>query len=558
MSLAKHYKSTYASLKNIRDQQVPVWTDIRDYLGPRTARFSGEQKDQGKREDQKIINSSVRQAVRTLPAGMQSGVTSRIRPWFLLQAPDPKLNEVEAVKQYISVVERRMREVFARSNFYSTTKKVYNQLGLYGTGAMYLEKDEKDIVRFYSLPIGSYCISQDSTGRVDTMYREVALTSRQMVQKFKERAPARAREAYDNGDYEKTLFNVCHIVEPNREYKPGSALSKHKLYASIWLDPSADEMSDKAILLYSGYDYKPLMVPRWEVQADDVWGHGCGEVALGDSKQLQLMEKRKLQKLDLHNNPVKNADAGMRNQIAANVPGATNFINGMLAGQSGVTPMFQIDANISPIREEVQVVEQRIDAAFYKNLFLMVAEIGAQPDITATQINALKEEKLQMLGPVTENVNDEMLDPVIEGTFYLMQEMGALPQPPRELDGVPLKVEYVSILTQAQKALGIGNIERFTNYTTDLATRMQSMEPLDKVNVNEVVDAYADALAIPPELVNTDDVANQKVAARSQAAQERESMEMAAAGVDAAKTMSETQVNNGSALSRAMEVAGAL
>ena len=122
IEVTKRYKSRRQALINEFASYEPIHRDIRDFIGPRTARFRGEPVNRGDRQDEKIINSTPRYALRTLTGGMQSGITSPLRPWFKLASPDPELNEFEPVKFWLSDVERRMREVFSKSNFYNTLK----------------------------------------------------------------------------------------------------------------------------------------------------------------------------------------------------------------------------------------------------------------------------------------------------------------------------------------------------------------------------------------------------------------------------------------------------
>ncbi len=69
-------------------------------------------------------------------------------------------------------------------------------------------------------------------------------------------------------------------------------------------------------------------------------------------------------------------------------------------------------------------------------------------------VAAMQDEKLLQLGPVLERLNDEFLDPFVDRTFNIMARRNLFPEPPEELQGTPLKVEYVSILAQAQKSIG--------------------------------------------------------------------------------------------------------
>lgn len=561
--LVKLYRSKYTALYNVQANMLPIWTDIRNFLAPRTARFRGEQVNQGVRQDLNMINSSPRDAVRTLAAGMQSGVTSPMRPWFRLGTPDPDLQEFGPVKEWLFIVERLMRDVFTRSNIYDRLKSNYLILGCYGTSCLGIDEDDDDIIRANDFPLGAFMLTTSSANRVNTMYRDVTFTCEQMVEKFApevglDKLPSMVRSAYDNGNYD-FQYPLVHIIEPNRNFVMGSELAKYKKYASVWFDPARN--CDTSILGYKGYGDLPFMAPRWDVLGEDVYGYGCGEMSLGDSKQMQLMEKRKLQGIDKNAHPPTQADASLRNQRINTMPGETTYVNGLITGKPGIQRLYEVNPYINELREEVASVNQRIDMAFYKNLFLMVSEIADQPNITATQINTMREEKLLMLGPVLERLNDELLDPLITRTFNIMFKRGMLPPPPQEIQGMPLRVEYISVLAQAQKAMGIGNIERFVGFVGNLAQTQaaagQAPTAWDKVNIDEAIDEYADGVAIPPKIVIPTDAANQKRAADAQQAQSARMLAMGQQAADTAKTVSETNLQTDNPLSRALQIAGA-
>lgn len=550
--LVQMYLQRQGAMQQEFDEYMPTFRDIRNYLAPRTARFKGEKSINGARQDEYIINSSPRFAVRTLPSGLQAGVTSPMRPWFRLGLPDTELQEVAAVKLWLHDTEKKMREVFGRSNIYDRLKSNYGILGNYGTSALFLDEDDDDVVRAHDLLMGSFTVSTNAAGRVDTLYRDLSYTVVQMVEKFKERVPAIVKTQYDNGQYE-IRHPICHIIEPNRNYRPGSALSQYKRYASVWLNPQAT--GAEAVLAYKGYDDLPHMCPRWEVVGEQTYGMGCGEFALGDSKQLQLMEKRKLQGIDKNVNPTMLADASMKNQRTSNVPGDTVYVNGLITGKPGYKPAYQVNPYLKELKEEGMRIEDRVNEAYYKNLFMMVSQIADQPNITATQINTMREEKLLMLGPVLERLNDELLDPMITRVFNIMQRKGMMQKPPKEIQGMPLKVEYISVLAQAQKAMGIGNIERFTTFVIGQLAPV-SPDAMDKINIDEIIDEYADGVAVPPKLVRTQEEVAQLRAERQERIAQQEQMQQGMAATESAKTMSETNMTGDNALTRALEMAG--
>ena len=133
-------------LHNERQSFEPHWKDILDHTLPRRARFYTEQVNRGERKNQKIVDTTPSKAIRTFRAGMQSGITSRVRPWFQLSIADKDMAESEAVKQWLHDTTDRMLSVFDRSNFYHSMPIVYGDLGLVGNAAMLIEEDFDKVI----------------------------------------------------------------------------------------------------------------------------------------------------------------------------------------------------------------------------------------------------------------------------------------------------------------------------------------------------------------------------------------------------------------------------
>lgn len=550
--LVRRKMARYKKLSNDLATEEPIWRDIRNFLKPRSARFQMEDL-RGRRMDYNIINTSPLYAVRTLPAGLQAGASSPVRPWFRLGTPDPEMIEFKPVKEWLFDVERKMRFVFSNSNLYDNLKSNYGTLGLYGTSTLLIDEDPDEVIRASNFQLGTWRIALSPQGRPNTLYRDAEMNVARVVGRFGyEKVSQRVREMYDRGDYEE-LVNLVHIIEPNDDFNPKSALSSKKRFSSLWLDPLDNNERGK-VYQKLGYSEQACFSPRWDVIGENSYGDGCGVIALGDAKQLQHMEKRKLQAIDKNANPTMLADASMRNQRVSNLPGDTVYVNNLINGKPGYQPAYMPNPYINELREEGAAVSNRIDEAFYKNLFLMVTEIADQPNITATQINTMREEKLLMLGPVLERMNNELFSPIIDRTFAIMYRRGMLAPPPKELQGMPLKVEYVSVLAQAQKALGIGNIERFTGYVGSLVEIFP--EAAFKLNVFNAIDAYADGVAVPPSLLNTDDEANEQKEAMQAAQQQAVQAEQMAQMASTAKDASQISLDTENPVGRALDIAG--
>src|SRR5690606_2818780 len=169
-------------------------------------------------------------------------------------------------------------------------------------------------------------------------------------------------------------------------------------------------------------------------------------------------------------------------------------------------------------------------------LFLMLAMDNRQQPAPAREIQERHEEKLLMLGPVLERQNDDLLDPLIDRAFAIMARRGLLPPPPPELQGVELRVEYVSILAQAQKMVGTSSLQRLTEYVGGLAT----IDPqvLDKFDRDQAVDEYADMLGVPPKVVRSDEDVLQIRQQRARQQQAQQAAMAAAQMAQTAKTLS--------------------
>ncbi len=552
-TVRKQVDQRMAQLKNERARGWETnWRDLSDFIEPRTGRWNLSDANEGQRRDQKIINSTATYSARVLEAGMMSGITSPGRPWFKFATPDPGLMEFGPVKIWMHQAEIAMREVFVKSNLYNVLPTTYGEEGIFGSAAMVAMPDERDLVRFYPFTVGSYYLANSSRNQVDTIYREFRMTARQLIQQFgKEGVSQTVRNMADNNS--EAWIDVCHAMEPREVRERGRMDNKNMPYQSVCWEKGGD--ADK-VLRESGFRDFPGMAPRWKVNGEDVYGSGPGALAIGDIKALQLMERRKAEMIEKGVRPPMTAPESLRNQKASIVPGDITYVN-IQQGMQGFMPTYEVDPNwLNGLRSEIVAHEDRINTAFFVDLFLMIAQMDTVR--TATEIAARKEEKMLMLGPVLERLNDELLDPLIDRTFGLMLEQSApiwaglapgkpvLPPPPQELAGIDLRVEYISILAQAQKALGVSSIERTLGFAGNLA----GMDPsvLDKLDMDQAMDEYASNIGAPPTILRSDEQVAQIRQARAQAQQQQAQTEQLGQGVQAAKLLSETDVTSPSAL----------
>lgn len=550
-SLKNRLLAHHTQLKSERSTWDVKWRELAEHVSPWRVRFQTTDRNRGTKRHDKIIDGTASLSLRTMSAGMMSGITSPARPWFKLGVPDPDLNEYEPVKEYLAEVEKRMRSVFLRSNLYNCLPTIYGDLGLLGTGAMTIEEHPSKVVRFQTLLTGSYCVANGSDLLVDTLVRELEFTVRQAVEYFGEQAvSARVRLAYKEGRYHDPV-KVLHHVGPNNEYDPRMLEAKYKRFRSCWIEVGAE---GDGFLRESGFDDFPALVPRWTTAGEDAYGVGPGDDALGDVKALQAYERKTAKAVDKQIDPPLIGPTSLRGSAVSLLPGGLNFTD-----QRGTTdtlrPVHEVNFRIEGAELKAQQIRQRISRAFYEDLFLMLAQSDRR-QITAREVEERHEEKLLMLGPVLERLNQELLDPLIDRTFNIMARRGLLPPPPPELEGMELRVEYISIMAQAQKMLGIAAVDRLMAFTGNLAAVNQAV--LDKIDMDQAVDEYSDYLGVSPRIVRSDEEVAAMRAERAQAVARQQAAEQLAMNAQSAKVLSETDVRGDNGLTALLNSARGL
>ena len=537
------YLARWAALKNERSSWLTHWEEISDNLMPRQGRFVTSDRNRGEKKHNTIYDSTGSKALNTLASGLMAGMTSPARPWFRLAVADSKLMQSSAVRLWLDDVGVLMREVFARSNFYRAMHSLYKELGGFGTAACIILPDFDNIIHCHPLTVGEYAISTDSKGQVNTLYREFDMTVAQVVDEFGiENVSLGVQNAFENNRLDHWI-TVLHVIEPRKDRDLTKRDSKNMPFKSVYMEVAA--ASDDKMLRESGYKRFPAICPRWDVTGGDIYGNSPGMEALGDVMALQHEQLRKAEGIDYQTKPPLQVPTALRGSEGDLLPGGVSYYDAA-APTGGIRSAFEVNLNLQHLLMDIQDRRELIRQIFYADLFMMIAN-DQRSNITAREIAERHEEKLLMLGPVLERLHNEMLAPVVDLTFERLAEAGVLPPPPEELQGLDVNVEFVSMLAQAQRAVATGSIDRLLGTVGGLA--QLKPEVLDKLNGDEIVDAYSDMLGIDPDLIASGDKVAGIRAEKAKAMQAQQMAAMAPQIADTAKTASETKTESGDMLS---------
>jgi hypothetical protein len=516
-TLRQRLLERYSQLKTDRTSWDTQYREITQYLLPWSGRYYTSDRNRGNKRATHIYDNTPTRALRTLASGLMAGATSPARPWFQLSTPDPELNRYHPVKIWLDDVVVRMQRVFQRSNTYRALHMIYEEIAAFGTAASVILPDLETTIHHYPVTAGEYCLAQDSQGTIKTFFREFEMTVSQVVQEFGyENCSNSVKTLYDRGTLESGIV-IVQAIEPRFDRDPKKMDKMNMPYRSVYFEQACNEPT---LLREGGYNKFPVLAPRWSVTGGDVYGNGPGMEALPDIRQLQHEQLRKAQGIDYQTQPPLQAPSSMQGRSVNMLPGGVTFHDA--PQQNGIRSAFETQLNLSYLLEDIRDVRSRIGRSFFEDMFLMMAN-DTRSNTTAREIQERHEEKLLMLGPVLERLHNELLEPMIDLTFDAMLEQGMIPPPPPELGGMMLTVEFVSVLAQAQRAVGTSSVDRFLG--TMGAVANMKPEVLDKINVDTLVDNYAQNLGVDPHLIiSTEqaqmlrDARNKAMAAKEQAA----------------------------------------
>jgi len=430
------------------------WASLATYELPRRYRWlvTANQMNRGSYINGAILDSTGTIALRVLASGMMSGITSPTRKWFKLHLPGFDPDEINPVTTWLTECERRMMHVFQESNFYNAIAVVYMDLAVFGTAPMLIYDDFENIICCYNPCAGEYFTWNDAQLRAGGVAREITMTVRQLVGEFGlENCSNDVQQAWKRKGAGLTReITVRHIIKLNVD----EVGKQFKYFEAYWerggtTPQSGTPNNDGKFLRKRGFHEAPFVCPRWETSGNDAYGRSVGMDMLGDVKQLQQETKRKAQAIDKLANPPMVADVELKNQPASTIPGGVTYTT--KKDGVGFKPAYEnFRPPIAEMMNDIGQIQKRIKEIAFNDLFLMISSLETVR--TATEIDARREEKLVMLGPVLERLQTEALDPIIDRTFAIMQRKGLFPPAPAEIAGKPVAVEYVSMLAAAQRA----------------------------------------------------------------------------------------------------------
>ncbi len=529
-----------SQMKEERTNAEGEWKLLRSTFLPNRGRFTLT--EELKRQRVTHRNTTPLIAVRTMGSGMHAGLTSPSRPWQKSTLRDTDLANYRPVKEWLALADTRTMTWYARAGIYSALPFMYPEFGTFGTMAGLLLEDDQTLFRLEPYTVGQYYLAKSDRGVYDTMARELQMTVRQLVSRFGKPGPdgkpdlsrisINTRNAWVDPKRRNEKVEIFHIVEPDGM---GG-------WASCWYETAHQNAPP---LKRARYVDNPILAASWESVGVEPYASSCpGMIARGDASALQLDEENASRAMERADNPPMQGPV----KAASLIPGSYTQVDDIQLQKGGIRSVYDFRPDLTGRMAKMQRREQRINQAFFVDLFLMLTLDERAQRATAEEIRAKYDEKVLALGPTLEQAN-AMLRTLHNFVFNLMVRRSMpiwrgvlageplLPEPPAELlrEGVEIEPEFISALQQAQRAAALQPLERFMSGVGAVAQLTQKLP--DKFDDDVWLDRFADASGVDPSVVRDDDEVAEVRAEQAKMAQMQQLAQMAPALRDAAGAM---------------------
>jgi len=418
-----------AAQNNVRT----LWQDTADYLYPYVNITSTYQSGES-RTDTVYAMTPMLDAM-DMVSGLKYVLVPVGQTFFAIKAA----NDVEVTgdtQRYISYLTEKVHEELFQSNFVTEFDEVLRSLIIFGPASIYSEWTPTTGLNYRSQVIGTYQFLEDAKKNVTGIIITVHYTARQAIEEFGEENVSKSiREANEDPKQSNKLFEFIYLCRARQ--KTNGSLSP-RINTNMPFESIIIAVKDEEIIEEGGFEDFPYHSARWMRPANEKDGRGIGTEILPQVKVLNQMMSDFIECGNKWVNPPREILDSFEGEVKV-TPGANNYVvepNSIRALEQGMMGNFPITKEMITDQREV------IDRAFFKNVFSPLE--GLQGDRrNELEIRERVRGTLPKIGPNVGRIWVELLDQLIIRSTLLLIRNGVCPPPPPELQGTPIKIEYV-------------------------------------------------------------------------------------------------------------------
>jgi len=477
----------------------------------------------GQKKTQEQIDATGMLALHRFCAICDSLVTPKNSIWATFVDDNDDVMKNRQVKLWYENATRTMQKLryATTANFAAQNYNSWQSIGAFGNSTLFVDAFDSRLYgggrgfRYKGIPLGETFFGENHQGQVNIMIRWFRATARQAVEKWGiDRLPSTMRPALEQDS--QRPYDFLHCVKPREEdeYDPDRLDERGMPFESYYIS-----IEGKCLMApEGGYRVFPFAVSRYDQTPGEVYGRGPVQLVLPALKTLNAQKTTYLKQAHRSADPVLllNDDGLMDMDLR---PGAKNYGGVTADGRPLVhtLPSGNMQVAIEMMQEERGI----IDDTFLVSLFKVLTE---HPDMTATQVIELVNEKAMLVAPTLGRQHDEKVGNLGMREFSLAMQMGMLPPPPPILReaGLNPRIIDTSPLAKAARANEAAGFMRSVEFARQIAVDTQDPSHLDVFDFETALPEIAEINNSPVRWMS--DV--QKVAAKRKARNDAQAAQM--------------------------------
>lgn len=400
--------------------------------------------------DSTAVNSTIKFANR-----LQSNLVPPGQRWASLTAgPLVPVQMREELNRFLQQIEMQVFAVMHASHFDLAANELFLDLAT-GTACMLiLEGDDREPVRYITVPIAQIALDGGPMGSVDGVFRRHEIKIRNIAREWTDAEIPAEIERQQRDDPEASV----ELTEATY-FEPDGAAGRY-CYQVLW--KGSDKAGGEATALVARhYDDHPWIVCRWVKVAGEDWGRGPLLTALPDIKTLNKVKELVL----------RNAALAIAGVWAAKSDGVLNP-NTIRITPGAVIPVADTN-NIKPLEwggrfDVAAMVVEDLQTSIRTALFDNSLPPDTGPVRSPTEILERVKELQQDIGSPFGRLHMELLVPTLQRTLSILFRRGFMQQAIK-LSGLTVKVQINSPLARLQAINDVQGVAQWIELTRGLA-----------------------------------------------------------------------------------------
>lgn len=486
----------FEKLKSDRSNWESLWQDVADYFLPNKNDITSVGSS-GRKRNLQIYDSTGIRSAELLTGALHGMLTNPSTYWFELYSGIKEVDEDDDARLWFQEAARTMHDIVNGSNFQPEVHEMYTDEVNFGTGAMSINEDEVDVVRFMTHHISRVWIEEDARGDVCRVFLKFDWKPRDCIKEFEvpngKKLPKWVHDM-DKKDSE-CKIEVLQIIDERSAYDNKAIDSTRYKYASCWYIRGGNKEPD--LVKESGFRTKPIVTPRWTKGTGESYGRSASMNALCDVKMLNKMMQTVIRGAEKAVDPPLLVPDDSVIGTVKTTPGGLNHFR---AGTQDFIRPLETGSKLDMGYQIIENVRGQIRECFYLNQL----QLQDGPQKTATEVMQITEENRRFLGPIVGRQETEFLRPWALRVFEICERRKKFkPYPPIMLQYKPqILVRYRSMLAKAQQSVDIDNIGRAIGSMGALF----QIDPnsIDIIDADKGVKYIANVRGIPQELIRDD------------------------------------------------------